>query len=100
MAAGEQFKYASLGIEGWFSTEQPLIIKNESINGFYINKVLTTNNLLRAGDIVLQVNGVVVDQTNLWYTIYNTPVGDTVKLQILRGGKEMVIDAKISEIKN
>lgn len=99
LAAQEQFKYSSLGVEGWFSTEQPLLIKDQAVVGFYVNRILATDNLLRVGDIVRKINGQIVDQTNLWYTVYNTPIGDMVKLQILRGEKELNVDVKIVEVK-
>lgn len=84
--------YPSLGVEGWYSSEQPIVVQKAGVQGFGVTKVLSSTSTIKKGDIILTINGRVVDPVNLWYTVSN---GGTVRLQILRAGKTITLDTKI-----
>lgn len=80
--------YQTLGVEGWFSDNHPLFVNGEQVVGFLVNKTDVAKTLLRKGDVILEINGRPMTEENLWYTI-----GDkTVRLKVLRAGKEMEIE--------
>lgn len=55
---------------------------------------------LRAGDIILQVDGVSVDKKNSLAELIGTySAGDKVQLTILRNGQEMEIEVTLGEVK-
>ncbi len=80
----QKVAYRTLGVSGWFSNEQPIIIKNEMTAGFAVAKVILKNSNLKTGDIILEVNGQIADNENLWYTINSN---QSLKLKVLRKGK-------------
>ncbi len=80
----QKITYRTLGVSGWFSAEQPIIVKNEMTAGFAVAKVILENSSLKVGDIILEVNGQIADNENLWYTISSS---QNLKLKILRKGK-------------
>jgi len=85
--------YYSLGIDGWYSEEKPIILKNQQITGFYVVKVWSTNNLLLNGDIITKINGrdFIVENNNLWYDLNNN---QSISLTVLRNGKTIEIAGK------
>lgn len=87
--------YLSLAVEGWFSDEQPIIRQDEKIGGFMVAKVLNQGNLIKKGDVILEIEGRVVTPENLWYNILNNK---TFKTKVLRNGKEIELELKTSEI--
>lgn len=80
----QKVTYRTLGVFGWFSAEQPIIVKNELTAGFAIARVFLDKSKLKAGDIILEVNGQIADSENLWYTINSN---QNLKLKVLRKGK-------------
>lgn len=87
--------YATLGVEGWFSEEQSLIVDGEKISGFAVMRVVGAKTLLRRGDIILEINGEVVSAQNLWYNIYNN---QKVRLKVLRSGKPVELETPVIKI--
>ena len=85
--------YRTLGVEGWFSAEQPILVNRQKIEGFFINKVRDPKSLLRKDDIITHINGRVVDAAGLWYT--NSE--EKARLQILRQGRVVEAEARIDE---
>ena len=81
--SGQKITYRTLGVSGWFSLEQPIVVGNERLNGFAVAKVLNAKEL-KVGDIITSVNGQLVSPDNLWYNINNN---QSVKLQVWRKGK-------------
>ncbi|OGH94081.1 MAG: hypothetical protein A2538_02150 [Candidatus Magasanikbacteria bacterium RIFOXYD2_FULL_41_14] len=79
--------YASLGVEGWYSAEQPLIDAGEKIDGFFVTKGA---GVLRAGDIILELNGQVMNNDNLWLGL---KVGDGVRLKVRRAGVDIDLES-------
>jgi hypothetical protein len=86
--------YPSLGADGWFSGEQPLVSGKQTVIGFSVSRVWASGSLLRRGDVILEIDGRVVSADNLWYIISGK---QTVRLKILRNGKNLEIVAKITE---
>jgi len=76
--------YPSLGADGWFSEEQPIVVASSSASGFAVTRVWSAGSKLRKGDIITEINGRVVTADDLWYNITGNT---TVRLQINKGGK-------------
>jgi hypothetical protein len=89
--------YPSLGIEGWFSEEQSLVLQNRITPGFLVTKTLVKDSLLHKGDIILKLNGEIVEPEKMWYTIRSSK---EVNLQLLREEKIINIKAPISSKNN
>ncbi|MCX6779670.1 MAG: hypothetical protein NT034_00630 [Candidatus Magasanikbacteria bacterium] len=82
--SGQKITYRTLGVTGWFSLEQPIIVgAQERLNGFAVSKIISAKEL-KAGDVITTVNGQLVSPDNLWYNIVNN---QSVKLQVWRKGK-------------
>lgn len=86
--------YPSLGVEGWLSEERTIILNEEKVTGFFVNKILVANTTLRRGDVILEIDGHAVGLDNLWY---NT-IGAKVRLKVLRGGKALEIEAIVAAL--
>ncbi len=86
--------YPSLGAEGWFSKERPLLANNKRIDGFLVTRVVSSRSLLRKGDILMEINGREINSDNIWY---NRNEGK-VRLKISRGGKLMELETGIVEL--
>jgi len=89
--------YPSLGVEGWFDAEQPIIIKNVRVQGFVVSKILSKNNLLKKGDMIEEINGQIVTPDSLWYNI-SANQNKEVRLTIFRNGKVIEVVAKVIEM--
>lgn len=51
-----RLSYPSIGVEGWYSEEWPLLVGNERVDGFVVSKVIGES-LLKKSDIIREVNG-------------------------------------------
>ncbi len=87
--------YTSLGVEGLFSEEQPVVIDKDVKKGFLVTKVTGKNSLLRRSDLIMEVNGQIVDPASFWYNINGR---DTVSLKIWRQGKILELSAPVTKI--
>lgn len=87
--------YRSLGIEGWYSEENPILNKTEKISGFAAARVLVKSSKLRVGDIILEINGQVANSDIMWYNISGN---NSVKVKVLRKGKIIEIDTNVVEL--
>ena len=86
--------YQTLGVEGWFGDNHSLFVSGEQVAGFLVNKVVVPKTVLRKGDLIIEINGRPMTERNLWYTI-----GDkTVRLKIMRNGKELEVEATPVEL--
>jgi len=86
--------YQTLGAEGWFSDSRPLFAGGEQTDGFFVNRIAAPKIVLRKGDLITEINGRPMTRRNLWYTI-----GDkTVRLKIMRNGKELEVEATPVEL--
>ena len=92
----QALSYPSLGVDGWFGDEQTIISEKTKIQGFMVTSVWSASNLLRRGDVLLEVNGRIVTPDNLWYNINNN---QTVNVKILRGGKTADLAVKVTQTK-
>jgi hypothetical protein len=93
--AGQTVSYPTLGVEGWFSQEQPIIFNHKVIAGFLVTKNAVKNSALQKGDIILEVNGQIVDPVKMWYTM---GINKELRLSILRSGKRMDVRVPVSVI--
>lgn len=92
----QAISYPSLGVEGWFSQEQPIVFKNERVSGFLVANIWSVPNPLRRGDVLMEINGRVVTADNLWYIISS---GQTLNVKILRAGKTVELVIKTVQTK-
>lgn len=88
----KQLTYPSLGVEGWYSDEKLLVINDEKISGFIVNRVLANKQYFQKGDIILKVDGRPADRTNVW----NSLLKPSVRVSIWRNGK--VIESSVSVV--
>jgi len=80
--------YPSFGLEGWFDNEQKIAVGNESLAGFAVTK---GSGNVKAGDIITEINGLIVNEDNLWYNINAT---SAVRVKIMRAGKILEVELK------
>lgn len=83
--------YNSLGVDGWYASERQVIVDNNFMNGFLVGKVWSVGNLLKRGDVLLEINGQIVDPDVLWYNIND----EKAQLKIWRNGKVLELEVKI-----
>ena len=89
----QQIIYPTLSVEGWFSQEQKLVADSNTIKGFLVTTVLKTDAKLQKGDVIMEINGQIVENENLWYNLR----GETARLKVLRRGKFLDLEAQIKE---
>jgi S1-C subfamily serine protease len=88
--------YESLGVSGWFDSEQPIVVDAQRVAGsFAISRVDKAHGLLRVGDIITTVNGQIVTPENLWYNITGHK---TVRLKVWHAGKAIDVEATVVNI--
>ncbi len=83
----------SFGVEGWFDAERPIIINGERKAGFFVFKNVASN-VLKKGDVILEVNGRPAIFDTIWYNINDSKV----RMKVLRGGKEIEVEANVVEM--
>jgi len=89
--------YPSLGVNGWYSTERTIFADGTTVGGFAVSEVWGKSSLLRAGDVISEVNGkAIVENANLWYDISGAT---TVNVKVWRSGKTLDLSVKPSEWK-
>lgn len=88
---GQRIIYSSLGVEGWYSVEQPIVATAERITGFFVSKGAGQ---LHAGDIILEMNGQILNDDDLWL---NLKIGESVRLKVWRFGKLLDMKGEIVE---
>ncbi len=71
-------QYSTLGVEGWFSEEQPIIIHDTEVMGFMVSKTLHKNTVLRRGDVIREINGQPATNTALQSALQSSDVRLTV----------------------
>ncbi|HRY36417.1 MAG TPA: PDZ domain-containing protein [Candidatus Magasanikbacteria bacterium] len=89
----QQIIYPTFSIEGWYSSEQILITDGGVVKGFLVTGVLKNDSKLQKGDIILEINGQIVENENLWYNLR----GEQARLKVLRRGKVLDLEAQIKE---
>ncbi len=74
--------YASLGAEGWWSEEQPIVVSSTRVYGFMVNRIVDKNSKLRRGDIIREINGQSATSDNLIKALLET----NARLRVWRNG--------------
>lgn len=87
--------YTSLGVEGWFDAEAPVLVNNVAFPGFFVDHVTSKQSLLKRGDVIVSINDEVVDPFTMWYTIKNNK---EVRLKVFRAGKTISIVAPVLQL--
>jgi serine protease Do len=97
-------------VRGWLGVgiqdvdqELASAMKLRDVKGILISDVMETGPAakagLKSGDVVLKLNGVPVDSTGGFRNaIAAAGTGTTVKLDVLRDGKPITVDAKLGEL--
>lgn len=86
-----QAVYYSLGVEGWFSEEEPFFIAGKAWNGFYVSRVVSGENPLARGDVILELNGELATADS-WQENLLPPA---VKALVLRAGQKLEISVPV-----
>ncbi|MEK7624869.1 MAG: hypothetical protein AAB467_00795 [Patescibacteria group bacterium] len=84
--------YRSFGVEGCYTDEKLLVMNDEKLTGFIVNRVLANKQFFQKGDIILKVDGRPADRTNVWNSLLNS----SVRVSIWRNGK--VIESSVSVV--
>lgn len=92
----QPLSYPSLGVDGWFSEEQAIVVAKAKARGFMVTNVWSAGNPLRRGDVLMEINGRVVAADNLWYIIGSN---QALNAKILRGGKTVELVLKVTQTK-
>lgn len=79
----KQITYPSLGVEGSYSAEKPLVLNDEKTIGFIVAKVVGNRQFFQKNDILLEVNGRPADWENVWNAVF----GNTARVRVWRSGK-------------
>ncbi len=87
--------YPSLGVQGWFDDEQPIIVGGQRQSGFAISKVLTPGGALRRGDVITMLNGEAVRPDMWWGALENAK---NVSVSVLRSGKVIELTVPVMEL--
>lgn len=84
-------EYPSLGVDGWFNEEAPILVNGSRQSGFVISRVWQ-NGVLKRGDVISEINGAVVNPGNWWYAVSGN---SSVNIKIWRAGKTQNVSSKI-----
>lgn len=84
-------EYPSLGVDGWYNEETPILINGSRQSGFIVTRVWL-NSVLKRGDVINEVNGQAVSASNWWYAINGN---QQVNLKVTRGGKTLDLTSKV-----
>lgn len=82
----QSLTYNSLGVEGWFSEEQSITLRNRTVPGFLVTKIVNKNAPFQKGDVIMEINGQIVNPEKMWYTIQSSK---EVRLKIMRNEKKI-----------
>lgn len=86
--------YPTLGVEGWFDEEQPVLVNGVRHAGFVVSNVVDVHSVLRRGDVVFEIHGQAVN-TDLWQAALGNAV---VPLKILRGDATLDVTASVLQL--
>lgn len=93
--SAQKVLYRTLGVEGWYSEENPILNKTEKINGFAVARVLSKNSVFHIGDVIMEISGQVANSNTMWYNISGN---SSVKVKILRKGKIVEFETSVLEL--
>ena len=83
--------YPTLGMEGWFSSEQPVVYNMQELSGFAISRVFAGTSL-KKGDVITKINGETVSMDKMWYA-----KDQVLRLEVWRNGKIVNLDVRVGE---
>ncbi len=90
----KQLVYRSLGVEGWYTDEKLLVINEEKLTGFIVNKVLANRQYFQKGDVILSVNGRDANRDNIWGSVLDAKV----RVTVWRAGKTIESVVSVVEL--
>lgn len=90
----QQAIYPTLGVEGWFDEEQPVLINGVRHAGFVVSSVVNPHSVLRRGDVVTEIHGEAVTG-DLWQAALENTV---VPIKVLRGDATLDLTASVLQL--
>jgi len=90
-----KIEYVSLEIKGWFSEEMPIKTDEGLVPAFMITKVLDTESKLRAGDIIIEIDG---QKTNLGTYYQTISSREKLLVKVLRRGKIVELEVVVGSV--
>ncbi len=87
-------QYPTLGVEGWFDDEQPLIIAGKRVRGFVVTRVIRQPSKLQRGDIIEEINGVSLHPG----TLRSALGGEAATVTVRRGSVEQSFQTPIVKL--
>lgn len=85
-----KISYPTLGAEGWFSFESPLVVNGETAAGFFVSRAGKASQLER-GDLITELNGEFINPDSLWYNKGR----EKVRVKVQRSGKIIELESTI-----
>jgi hypothetical protein len=82
---------ASLGVSGWFTEDIPFFNHQTKAAGFLVTNFTGKNLPFKKGDILTDLQGIIVRRGVLWYTESTS----SVHARLFRAGKQIEFSAKI-----
>ncbi|MBE6114393.1 MAG: trypsin-like serine protease [Erysipelotrichaceae bacterium] len=68
--------------------------------GVYVNKVVVSNSPLKAGDLIVQIDDLMISSINdITDALYDKKVGDQVQVYVVRDRREQVVTVTLTEYK-
>lgn len=78
--------YPTFGLEGWFDSEQSIASDGVLLKGFFVTK---GSGVVKAGDVVTEINGQIVKEDVLWY---NLNAATVAKVKVIRSGDTLELE--------
>ena len=90
--------YSTLGVEGWYDFEWPIIVNGERRSGFYVSRIMDIKSPLHIGDVITEIDGKVLggavgENSDLWYNLNGK---SDAQLIVWRVGKSVAVISKIN----
>lgn len=87
--------YPSLGVEGWFANERPIIVQGKRQSGFVVTSARSPGSLLRRGDVVTLVAGEPITPASWYSAVQNST---KVAVTVLRANKTIELTVPVVKL--
>jgi len=91
-----KIEYPSLEIKGFFSEEMPIKTDDGLVSAFMITKVLDAQSLLRAGDVITEIDGQKISLNTYYQTISSR---ENLLVKVLRRGKIIELEVEVGAVR-
>jgi len=90
-----KIEYPSLEIKGFFSEEMPIKTVDGLVPAFMVTKVLDAKSNLRAGDIIIEIDGQKINLSTYYQTISSR---EKLLVKVLRRGKIVELEVVVGSV--